>query len=246
MAGLDAVDVHLQLVGSVFQLVGKGMQVKRQFPGFTNRHETRAQLDGQWGGKDKTASLRGRNAQRLNTELKSAIVTVADEDVAGQRWSENKGFKGYTSYASLADLTWRMPEFGALQQHLDAHVGDFVKELDLDIGNEPLVLDSIWINVLEPGGVHGAHIHPNSVISGTYYVDVPAGAGAIRFEDPRLQMMMAAPMRKDRARNENKSFITIAPKPGMVLLWESWLRHEVPMNAGKKERISISFNYGTP
>ncbi|MGI9411036.1 MAG: TIGR02466 family protein [Hyphomicrobiaceae bacterium] len=205
-----------------------------------------AKIDTVFVTKIYRASLRGRNAQRLNTELKSAISTVADEDVAGQRWSENKGFKGYTSYASLADLTWRMPEFAALQQYLDTHVGDFAKELDLDIGNEPLVLDSIWINVLEPGGVHGAHIHPNSVVSGTYYVDVPTGAGAIRFEDPRLQMMMAAPMRKDRARSENKSFISIEPKPGMLLLWESWLRHEVPMNAGEEERISISFNYGTP
>ena len=62
-----------------------------------------AKIDTVFVTKIYRASLRGRNAQRLNAELKSAIVTVADEDVAGQRWSENKGFKGYTSYASLAD-----------------------------------------------------------------------------------------------------------------------------------------------
>ena len=205
-----------------------------------------AKIDTVFVTKIYRASLRGRKAQDLNADLKAAILSVADEDLAGQRWSENKGYKGYTSYASLADLTWRMPEFAALQEHLDAHVAAFAKELDLDLGGEPLALDSIWINVLEPGGVHAAHIHPNSIISGTYYVDVPDGAGAIRFEDPRLAMMMAAPPRKDKSRNENKSFVTVKPQPGMLLLWESWLRHDVPMNAGEEERISISFNYGQP
>ena len=205
-----------------------------------------AKIDTVFVTKIYRASLRGRNAQRLNAELKSAILSVADEDLAGQRWSGDNGYKGYTSYASLADLTWRMPEFAALQEHLDAHVSEFAKELDLDIAAEALTLDSIWINVLQPGGVHGSHIHPNAVISGTYYVDVPSGAGAIRFEDPRLPMMMAAPARKSKARVENKQFVTITPKPGMLLLWESWLRHDVPMNAGEEERISISFNYGMP
>ena len=201
------------------------------------------QIDSLFVTKIYRAVLKGRGSRALNDELKAAALAIASDDEAGQRWSEEKGYKGYTSYASLNDLTWRSPEFADLKVHLDEHVAAFTKELDFDLGGTGLELDSLWINILEPGGVHSAHIHPHSVISGTYYVEIPDGAGAIRFEDPRLAMMMAAPPRKARSRLENRTFVEMAPKPGMLLLWESYLRHEVPRNDGNQERISISFNY---
>lgn len=203
-----------------------------------------SQIDTLFVTKIYRAMLRGRGTRTLNDELLAASAAIAADDEAGQRWSEEKGYKGYTSYASLNDLAWRFPEFAALQAHLDEHVAAFALELDYDLGGQPLVLDSLWINVLEPGGAHSAHIHPHSVLSGTYYVEIPRGAGAIRFEDPRHAMMMASPPRKPRARIENRSFVEIAPKPGMVLLWESFLRHEVPRNDSESPRVSISFNYG--
>jgi uncharacterized protein (TIGR02466 family) len=55
--------------------------------------------------------------------------------------------------------------------------------------------------------------------------------------------MMAAPPRKKTAREDLRSFIYAKPEVGEVLLWESWLRHEVPMNMSDDERISVSFNY---
>ncbi|MEL7117269.1 MAG: TIGR02466 family protein, partial [Pseudomonadota bacterium] len=62
--------------------------------------------------------------------------------------------------------------------------------------------------------------------------------------DPRHAMMMAAPPRVKDAREDMQNFVYIAPKPGDVLLWESWLRHEVPMNMSDDDnRISVSFNY---
>jgi uncharacterized protein (TIGR02466 family) len=72
---------------------------------------------------------------------------------------------------------------------------------------------------------------------------VPNGASTIKFEDPRLPMMMAAPEREVEARNELRRFIYVVPQAGEVLLWESWLRHEVPQNKADEERISVSFNY---
>jgi uncharacterized protein (TIGR02466 family) len=190
------------------------------------------------------ANLPGKAGQRLNADLERACRAIAAEDRAGQAWCREQGYVGYTSYASLEDLVWRSPEVGELKEKLDAHVAAFAREIDLDLGRRKLVLDSIWINILKPGGAHAAHIHPHSVVSGTYYVSVPPGASAIKFEDPRLGLMMAAPPRKETARRENRSFVVVDPKPGTVLLWESWLRHEVPPNRGRSDRISLSFNYG--
>ena len=55
-------------------------------------------------------------------------------------------------------------------------------------------------------------------------------------------MLMAAPPKKKNARLENRTFVDVAPKAGMLLLWESWLRHGVEPNASKSPRISVSFN----
>jgi uncharacterized protein (TIGR02466 family) len=57
-------------------------------------------------------------------------------------------------------------------------------------------------------------------------------------------MMMAAPPRRRDADEALQSFVYLTPKPGTVLMWESWLRHEVPPNGAKTDRISVSFNYG--
>jgi len=176
-------------------------------------------------------------------ELEAACRSVAEDDVAGQRWSARNGYPGYTSYASLDDLPWRFPAFRRLVTALDRHVAAFAKEAEFDLGKTRLKLDSMWINLLPPGGAHGSHLHPHSVISGTCYVAVPPGASAIKFEDPRLGLMMAAPPRKAKARPENRAFASVAPRPGTVLLWESWLRNEVPLNQADDDRISVSFNY---
>jgi uncharacterized protein (TIGR02466 family) len=104
-------------------------------------------------------------------------------------------------------------------------------------------LDSLWVNLLKAGGHHSGHIHPHSIISGTFYVEVPAASGSIRFEDPRLPLMMAAPRRREDAPQELAPFVTVQPRAGLLLIWESWLRHEVLGGSGRGERLSISFNF---
>lgn len=167
--------------------------------------------------------------------LAHSIRSLARDDAAGIRWSRDKGYRGYTSYASLNDLPKRDPAFADLARLLARHAGKFADAAAFDLGHKPR-LDSLWVNLLKAGGHHSGHIHPHSVISGTFYVEVPSQSGAIRFEDPRLPLMMAAPAR-------DSAFITVEPRAGLLLLWESWLRHEVLAGTGKGERLSISFNF---
>ena len=177
-------------------------------------------------------------------ELEASCLAIAADDEAGQTWCEKNHYPGYTSYASLSDLAWRFPIFKDLVKVLDKHVAAFVKDLSFDLDGRRIRLDSMWINILPEGGVHTSHLHPHSVISGTTYVTMPEGASAIKFEDPRSAMMMAAPERKKKARLELRKFIYVAPDAGEILLWESWLRHEVPLNMSENDRIGVSFNYG--
>ena len=176
-------------------------------------------------------------------ELERSIRTLAKDDVAGRRWAKEHGYRGYTSYASLNDLPVRDPVFADLRRHLDRHVAEFAQACAFDLRGRKLKLDSLWVNLLKPGGGHTAHLHPHSIVSGTVYVTVPEGAGGLKLEDPRLPMMMAAPPRRPDAPESLRTFVEIAPSAGDVLLWESWLRHEVPPSTAKDERISVSFNY---
>lgn len=176
-------------------------------------------------------------------ELYDSCYVIAEDDEAGQQWSEENGYPGYTSYASLTDLPWRFPVFAQIKEALDQHVAAFAEDLQFDLEGRKLVLEDLWINILPEGGYHSAHIHPHSVISGTTYVAMPDGASAIRLEDPRHAMMMAAPARIKDARKDMKNFIYVTPEVGEILMWESWLRHEVLMNQSEDERVSVSFNY---
>jgi len=178
----------------------------------------------------------------LLDELAHSIRTLAADDQAGRRWSRDKGYKGYTSYASLNDLPRRDPAFADLVKSLGKHAAAFATELAFDLPRKPR-LDSLWVNLLKPGGHHSSHLHPHSILSGTLYVDVPDGSGSIRFEDPRSGLMMAAPPRRADARDDLQPFATVAPRPGLILLWESWLRHEVLPGTAKAERLSVSFNF---
>ena len=175
-------------------------------------------------------------------ELAHSIRVLAMDDGAGRRWSRDKGYRGYTSYASLNDLPRRDPAFEDLRKLLVRHAAGFAADLAFDLGRKPK-LDSLWVNLLRPGGHHAGHIHPHSILSGTLYVEAPRGSGVIRFEDPRLPQMMAAPVRGDDAPEDLRTFVTVDPEPGLLLMWESWLRHEVLPGKGKADRLSISFNF---
>ncbi len=176
-------------------------------------------------------------------ELEASCLSIAEDDEAGQDWCDANDYPGYTSYASLTDLPWRFPIFGEVKKALDAHVAGFAKDLAFDLEGRDLKLEDMWINILPEGGIHTSHLHPHSVISGTTYVAMPEGTSALRLEDPRSAMMMAAPARRKDAAEDLKTFVYVKPEVGDVLLWESWLRHEVPMNMAEDDRISVSFNY---
>lgn len=178
----------------------------------------------------------------LLADLARSIRSLAEDDQAGRHWSKEHRYAGYTSYASLNDLPRRDPAFADLAKLLARHAVAFARECAFDLPRKPR-LDSLWANLLKGGGHHSGHVHPHSVISGTFYVEVPKRSGAIRFEDPRSPLMMAAPPRRKDAPEELQPFASVQPRPGLLLMWEAWLRHEVLPGTARGERLSISFNF---
>jgi uncharacterized protein (TIGR02466 family) len=189
------------------------------------------------------ARLGSANARSFNRRLLGECLQYREDDAAGRAWSATRYPGGYTSYGSLNRMHTLSPTFEALELKLRRHIRAYARALEFDLEGRELAMTDCWINVMPRLVAHSLHLHPLSTISGTYYVRAPRGAAGIKFEDPRLDRYMAAPPRRADARPESRSWFTVAAEAGKVVLFESWLRHEVPPNPAASERVSISFNY---
>lgn len=189
------------------------------------------------------APLKSSGTSQINKEIKQEALKFSEIDEQGQLWSLKNYKGGYTSYGSIAQLHQVSTTFELLEKEINKHVRKFVKHLEMDIDPKELKMSSCWINIMPTDVIHTMHMHPLSVISGTYYVQTPKNCSSIKFEDPRMDSFMASPPRKHDAKDINQRFYSLKPEAGNVVLFESWLRHEVPRNDSNQERISISFNY---
>lgn len=89
----------------------------------------------------------------------------------------------------------------------------------------------IWATMHFSGISHLTHTHPNSLVSGVYYVEIPKdNYGMLLLEDPRGPL----PPFDNR--------IKIQPKEGDIVLFPSWLPHQVTPTSIEQPRISIAFN----
>ena len=188
-----------------------------------------------------TARLGG--GAQLNRRLLRECQQLERDDDSGRRWSAKNYPGGYTSYNSASRMHELSPTFASLQRRLDGHVASFAKSLAFDLAGRELQMTDCWVNIMPRQVVHSLHLHPLATISGTYYVRTPRGSPGLKLEDPRLDRYMAAPPLKINASADRQRWIVLPAQAGGVVLFESWLRHEVPPNQSASSRISISFNY---
>ena len=132
-----------------------------------------------------------------------------------------------------------LPEFQDLNNIINGAatgVLDFLK-----IVYESLELTGCWANISPPGDGHRPHTHPNNYLSGVYYIQTPEGANTISFDDPRPQTNIISPATSEIT-DENAGQIHVTTREGLLVLFPSWLQHQVPRNKSQKARISIAFN----
>jgi uncharacterized protein (TIGR02466 family) len=190
-----------------------------------------------------SAALQPRGTSQFNRRLLRECRQLRLDDVAGRNWSRSNYPGGYTSYASQHRLYEISPTFAALRTLLLPHLARFARRLEWDLRGRQLAMTDCWVNIMPHRVVHSLHLHPLASVSGTYYVQVPRGTPGIKFEDPRLDKFMAAPPRRAACGVQNRQWVTLAASAGQVVLFESWLRHEVTPNTRREERVSISFNF---
>jgi len=116
----------------------------------------------------------------------------------------------------------------------------FKKKLDLE---DKSILQNMWINKNYFKDYNILHNHPNSCISGVFYIQCSKKSGSINFQNPSTDGIGYSWENKIKNYNNNTSSVwSINPNPNQLLLFPSYLKHYVKPNLTKDERISISFN----
>jgi uncharacterized protein (TIGR02466 family) len=176
--------------------------------------------------------------QKFNNRLLRECLQLRADDAGGRRWSVHNYPGGYTSYNSASRMHQVSPTFAELERRLRRHMRSFVTSLQLDLMQRELAMTDCWVSIMPRRVVHGLHLHPLSTLSGTYYVKTPSGCPGLKFEDPRLDRFMASPPRGVSGDGSSRPWVVIPARAGELVLFESWLRHEVPPNTVDAERIN--------
>lgn len=128
-------------------------------------------------------------------------------------------------------------EFQVIKKILDQKINEMSNDIDPEIN---LQLDNVWININEPRNSNAVHVHPVSAFSGTIYISIPENSGRIVFHND------FSPIKHYPFVSENSPIffrkVLYTPKNGMIVMFPSWVPHEVEMNTSNEPRISISFN----
>lgn len=187
------------------------------------------------------SSLAG--SRRLNSRLEGEIIGMLDHDKVGLKWSRGHYRKGYTSFGSSQQLHKTSETFSELMTQIRPHVDKFLKQLRWQIAPQELQVSNCWANAMGRGSRHPMHTHPRCMISGVYYINAPKGSAPFVVEDPRTDFYMAVPMRAAGAPRRDQRQVALQPRAGDLILFESWLKHEVPEHFAKEPRLSVAFNF---
>jgi len=96
-----------------------------------------------------------------------------------------------------------------------------------------------FVNEIRQGGYFHRHAHPNAIFSGVFYLDATSETSDIVFYDPRpYKTCRVLPM----LNNDDQEFVSVSVETGKLLLWESWLEHEVVQNKSPRPRKTLVFN----
>ena len=139
------------------------------------RPRARSRTAAQWrcGHSSRRVFTKPRSATtRCSTISRIRSAALPQDDEAGRRWSKGAPLRRLHQLC-VARTTCRsaIRRSRELAKLLTRHASAFAEECAFELPRKPR-LDSLWVNLLQGGGHHSGHIHPHSIISGTFYVEV--------------------------------------------------------------------------
>jgi uncharacterized protein (TIGR02466 family) len=176
------------------------------------------------------------DCQQLNDKLLAEVKAEQQRDSKGEKRSNILGWH------STHDLHQR-ESFAEFANIIGENTVAVANDLHWDLPKISLKIESCWAIVNGKLASNSVHNHPNSVLSGVYYLQAPANSGVISFYDPRpAAQVLVPPITEYGVVTLPK--ISYQPQAGTMLLFPSWLVHGVEMNMTPDLRVSLSFNIG--
>jgi uncharacterized protein (TIGR02466 family) len=177
-------------------------------------------------------------ASELNRRLVDAVHQVQSEFPCAKPDTWSCDLYTTISHPSSPELLAREP-FSELVPAILREATRFGRELGLKVERFPPRITDFWVNVFGTDHAQDVHRHPNSIISGIYYVQVPADAGDLVLHTPADDELVPP---VERVSPLNSATHRWTPAAGQLLLFRSWLRHSVMPNRSAEERISVAFD----
>ena len=174
-----------------------------------------------------------------NTDWSTQMLQVAKKYLADSSFITNTwGYKNtYTADSGLSNFD----DIAPFRNFVERTGYEYLTAIGYDVTNLKFSTQ-IFVSEMTAGDCHASHSHPNSLLSGVFYLQVPEGSAPILFDDPRpFRKFVALPKLENSTNWERIHFV---PEDGLFLIWESWLEHEVPKNNSKDGRITMVFNLG--
>jgi uncharacterized protein (TIGR02466 family) len=176
------------------------------------------------------------NYEQLNQILLQEINLEQEHDRKGEKWSN---ILGWHSVNNLHERS----SFYDFTQIIHKNVLEVATFLRWDLHKFAINITTCWAIVNGKLASNSVHNHPNSILSGVYYLKAPESCGSIFFSDPRpASQMLIPPVTEFNLWTFPK--VSYKPREGTMLLFPSWLLHGVEMNMSEEVRISLSFNIG--
>jgi uncharacterized protein (TIGR02466 family) len=177
----------------------------------------------------------------LNEQLAEDMLPVAKKYLNDNKFANNK-FNYRNTFSNSWELA-KQPDIKPYKDYITSKSKSFMNELGYDLN--PIELDSmVFVSEMFKGNHHGEHTHPDSIISGLLYLQVPENSAPLIILDPRPHRnFISLPKSKNSSYTAGKHLIM--PRKGLFLCWESWLPHVVPETGNVDEgRITMVFNLG--
>lgn len=180
--------------------------------------------------------------QLFPIELHRIVTDIDHEAITEYTLKHRENWKGYTTYHNLEinrDWIKGLPDREKLEQCMLNAGKEYLKRTKRpsfsEYGKGTFLY--YWASVYDQYDQHGAHIHANSLLAGTYYPAAGKESSSINFEAPWSSHIM-----HDQHAIGLTTF-NYKPNPGDMLVWPAWLTHRVePQRKSDTRRIAISFN----
>lgn len=183
------------------------------------------------------------NSGRLNKILLDLTYAERERGIA-----VNKSNTAELGSWHSATALHKNPDYEPLLTEVDAALSRISEELRY-AKDQVLTVTSMWSIINPPGNGNRAHVHPNSLWSGVYYVQAPENAGKIEFIDPRTITIMNQPKYETKKKRPRHCWtkVNYKPTPGRMVIFPAWLYHGVDTNMSKEmgrtaDRVIVSFN----